>query len=109
MPRNRMCALALTCAFSAQADVLQWRDSQGHAYFGDRPPPGVTAKLVTLDDSARLNPIGSDDTLARTLRYAAQRDQERRGEMAPVRKKAKKKPASGTKSKKLKWRPGMAW
>ena len=109
MTFHRMCAFALAFAFSAQADVLQWRDSQGHAYFGDRPPPGVTAQPVTLDDSARLNPAGSDDTLARTLRYAVQRDQERRAEMAPVRKKAKKKPASGTKSKKLKWRPGMAW
>jgi len=109
MPRNRMCAFALAFAFSAQAEVLQWRDSQGAVHFGDRPPTGVAAQPVTLDDSARLNPAGSDDTLARTLNYARQRDQERRAEMAPVRKKAKKRAASGAKSKKLKWRPGMAW
>lgn len=109
MKRIGICVLGLACAVSARAEVLTWKDSQGHVQFGDRPPAGADARPLPLTDPARLTPAGSDDTLARTLDYARRRDAERLREQRSPASTPEKTPASRTRSKKLAWRPRMSW
>lgn len=109
MWRNRMCAFGLAFAVAAHAEVFSWRDAQGRLQYGDHPPDGASGRPVAVSQPARLTPAGSEDTLANTLRYARQRDEERLAEAATSLPGKKKTASKRTRAKKLKWRPGLAW
>ncbi|MFO1465298.1 MAG: DUF4124 domain-containing protein [Steroidobacteraceae bacterium] len=48
MKRLVLCAALLAFSAMSPAAVYKWVDSQGKTQYGDRPPDGVKAELVTL-------------------------------------------------------------
>lgn len=48
MKRIVLCAALLTFAGLSSATVYKWVDAQGKTLYGDRPPDGVKAEVVTL-------------------------------------------------------------
>ena len=48
MKRVLMCAALLAWSGMSAAAVYKWVDAQGKVLYGDRPPDGVKAQLVTL-------------------------------------------------------------
>ncbi len=88
MKRVLLCAALLAFSGLSSAAVYKWVDAQGKTQYGDRPPDGVKAELVTLlgnHTSTGFNAGASDANRAtRTATSAA------RSERAPVKPDTKK-------------------
>ncbi len=99
MLKSSLLALALMLAsLPLPAQVYEWRDAQGAINYGDRPPPGVPARLIKGEGPlSGQSPEASGEDVAgegeptATQRTLAEREleaRERRAQQAEARARA---------------------
>jgi hypothetical protein len=70
-------------AATAQAQIYRWVDAQGRVQMGDRPPPGVDAKLVA-ERSQTHKPVNAEAERQRLQQQQDRWQQSLRPPVAPV-------------------------
>lgn len=83
-------ALALAAAPSAQAQIYKWIDEKGRARYGEKPPPGVEARLLAppAGSSAGRRPnLDEQEADFRRRQIEKQEQEERQARAAKVRER----------------------
>jgi hypothetical protein len=70
MKRVLLCAALLAFSGLSSAAVYKWVDAQGKTQYGDRPPDGVKAELVTLLGSRTPSSLNARPDTSRAARGA---------------------------------------
>lgn len=72
MKRVLLCAALLAFSGLASATVYKWTDAQGKIQYGDRPPDGVKAELVTLLGNRNPSQVSARPDTARAPRSSSE-------------------------------------
>jgi Domain of unknown function (DUF4124) len=88
MKRVLLCVALLACAGIASANVVyKWVDAQGKTLYGDRPPDGVKAEVVSLLGRRADRPVAHALRPVRVCRVLRNPDRARGRSRSRTRKK----------------------
>jgi len=86
--RRIILLLAITFAFSVNAEVYKWQDEQGNTHYGDRPDNGQAATEMDVKDATVKTEVGGER--AETRDKLLQSMEEDRLEKKELREKQRK-------------------